>query len=137
LFETKHFTAGSTGLDRSSELILTEVVVEANSPVADSETATHSIGEIRNTVIGGEDSKVPSGEPDRGGVVRIHRVNAKLALSLRAVSALVAMVALASHRGIRVSELVHVVVVGIGQLSLRLAHTVARAAVGETRQEAR
>jgi hypothetical protein len=50
-----------------------------------------------------------------------------------AVSALVVMVALTSHSGILVPELVHVVVVGPGQLSLRLAHTVARAGVGETR----
>jgi hypothetical protein len=95
--------------------------------------AVLSIGEISKTGSGGEDTKVPSRELHRGGVVQVQRVNAKLALSLRAVSALIASVALASHSGILVPELVHVLVIGPGQLSLRLAHTVARAGVGEAR----
>jgi len=75
-------------------------------------------------------SKVPNRILDSGNVIEVKRINSVLALPFRAVWAAESSIALASHGGLLVPQLVDVAIVSSSELSDILANAVAGARVG-------
>mmetsp|Transcript_31584 Transcript_31584/g.68881 ORF Transcript_31584/g.68881 Transcript_31584/m.68881 type:complete len:689 (-) Transcript_31584:42-2108(-) len=118
---------GTVG-DGLSDPVLPVHVEEADGEVAGARVH-HAISEVGGGS-GSQDTKVPGGVLDGGGVIIVQRIDAVLAFALGAVRPVKALVALASHGGVLVPQLVDVVIVRGGELSDGLAHAVAGAHIG-------